>query len=405
LRAGAFRFFLAGISFDFIAPESCAAPDAAAACALEARLPRLFSFPGWRFSLTSFSLAGLSDSMRGISCLLMLSLASCWLSTARRADWDSLAAKAADPAEAPKPKEATASVCRFDPPDSVLEGRRSGLVGVEYDVGVGGEALNVEPLPGFPGPGAPLFDEVTAGLKQCRFPKAPLGLHAEQVLGFNPPATVPILSPRLVEGHALVAAKGTLPSAASCEPTTPPLASDALRSYVVASNGVASQPVFAYPESNKPADKTVPPEDADRLQEWRERREKVARAWLSNCRFTPGRDASGEAVSVRFEVAPSPPPFSDMPTKPEPVHCETLRPVLPEAAKREGIAGMVLVGFIVDAAGHSSIPELLNPKAPHILYRAVRKWLTSCTYEPARDKNGTAVPVRMAQPFNFIGEP
>jgi TonB family protein len=339
--------------------------------------------------------------MRGISWVLMLSVVSCGLSTARRADWDSLAAKAADPAEAPKRKEEKTPVCRFDAPDSVLDGRRSGLVGIEYDVGASGEALNVEPLPGFPGPGAPLFDEVAAGLKLCRFPLADRGGHTDQVIGFKPPTVTPVLAPQIVEGAALLADKGTLPSAESCDPGRSPAGSDALRSYVVASNGVASEPIFVYEPIKRAEEKPASPEVIASLQEEKEREEKIARAWLSNCRFTPARNRAGEAVSVRVQLPPPPSFIGDALSKPVPAHCATPFPSTPEAARRAGVTGLVLVKFVVDAHGHTSIPELLNPKAPRMLYRAVREWILSCTYEPSRNKDGTAVPVRMVQPFSF----
>lgn len=339
--------------------------------------------------------------MRGITCLLMFSVASCGLSTARRADWDSLAAKAADPREAPRARETIRPGCRLDLPDSVREGRRSGLVGIEYDINVDGEVLDVEPLPGFPGPGAPLFDDVAAEVKHCRFSNSGPSWHIERVIGFTPPTVAPLLAPEILEGAALLADKGTLPSAASCEPERWPVESDALRSYLVASNGVASEPLFAYDEPSKPEDQPASPEALANLKERREWEEKLVRTWLSNCRFTPAKSRAGEAVSVRVQLPPASFWLGDALTQPVPAHCATPRPVPPEAARRAGITGMVVVKFVIDAQGRTSIPELLNPTAPHILYRAVREWLVSCTYEPARKSDGTAVPARIAQPFNF----
>ncbi len=76
-------------------------------------------------------------------------------------------------------------------------------------------------------------------------------------------------------------------------------------------------------------------------------------------------------------------------------------PVVPDEARQRGIKGLVLVSFVVHADGSVGQVELRNPSAPAILFEAVREWLISCPYEPSRNREGKAIPVKIIQPFTF----
>jgi TonB family protein len=76
------------------------------------------------------------------------------------------------------------------------------------------------------------------------------------------------------------------------------------------------------------------------------------------------------------------------------------RPQMPEQARAMGIAGTVLVEYVVHADGSVSNVTLRNEGAPRQLFEATSKWLLTCTFTPSVS-GGRQMPVRMIQPFTF----
>ena len=76
------------------------------------------------------------------------------------------------------------------------------------------------------------------------------------------------------------------------------------------------------------------------------------------------------------------------------------RPQMPEHARAMGIAGTVLIEYVVHADGSVSDVTLRNEGAPRLLFEATRKWLLTCTFTPSVS-GGKETPVRMIQPFIF----
>ena len=76
------------------------------------------------------------------------------------------------------------------------------------------------------------------------------------------------------------------------------------------------------------------------------------------------------------------------------------RPQMPEQARAMGIAGTVLVEYVVHADGSVGNVTLRNEGAPRLLFEATRKWLLTCTFTPSVS-GGKQMPVRMIQPFIF----
>jgi len=76
------------------------------------------------------------------------------------------------------------------------------------------------------------------------------------------------------------------------------------------------------------------------------------------------------------------------------------RPQMPEQARAMGIAGTVLIEYVVHADGSVSDVTLRNEGAPRLLFEATRKWLLTCTFTPSVS-DGRQMAVRMIQPFIF----
>ena len=76
------------------------------------------------------------------------------------------------------------------------------------------------------------------------------------------------------------------------------------------------------------------------------------------------------------------------------------RPQMPEQARAMGIAGTVLVEYVVHADGSVGDVTLRNEGAPRQLFEATKKWLLTCTFTPSVS-GGRQMPVRMIQPFTF----
>lgn len=283
-------------------------------------------------------------------------------------------------------------------PDVVRTGSRTGLVGVRWVLQVDGAAERIEPLPGFPGPGAPLYDAVSSWLAGCRRAPPQLGRPevVEQVVALKMPerGAGPTAAPR--DGGALVAAGGKLPSAARCEPRFPPAARWDAWVTVGADGTTTAVEVDAPAEPPKPE-----------RAEQRQRDEKLLRAWLDACHFIPARDADGQNVAARVRVqddgtgAPALISLASMDrgaVAPVPA-CGTKPAPTVEIAGR-GLTGLVLVGYVVDEAGHVSAPVPFNNPHP-LLYEAVRHWLEACQFRPARLPDGRAATARIVQPFKF----
>lgn len=82
--------------------------------------------------------------------------------------------------------------------------------------------------------------------------------------------------------------------------------------------------------------------------------------------------------------------------------CRPPKPQMPEQARTMGIAGLVLVEFVVHGDGHVDGVVLKNKTAPPILFEAVKRWLEGCQYNPSvMQGTGKTVPVKMIVPFNF----
>lgn len=85
--------------------------------------------------------------------------------------------------------------------------------------------------------------------------------------------------------------------------------------------------------------------------------------------------------------------------KPRP-HCVPPAPLPPSAASQFGLEGSVTALFVVHADGRVSNVRVLNADAQPIFAQAVRDWLESCEFTPARYQ-GSTVAVRMTQTFRF----
>lgn len=125
-------------------------------------------------------------------------------------------------------------------------------------------------------------------------------------------------------------------------------------------------------------------------------------AWLRGCPFEPtvlketGRPARVRMVmpfnfSLRDHDEP-PPPGAAM-TRPLPT-------CAPWKSERQG-SGLVVVEYVVRADGTVSDVKLRSKigEAPD-LFEAVKRWLEKCPFMPSRKPDGTAVPVKMVQPFH-----
>ncbi len=155
-------------------------------------------------------------------------------------------------------------------------------------------------------------------------------------------------------------------------------------------------------------------------------------AWLTTCRFIAAT-ADGKAVAMgmkqafsfrtqeqkRAEAAPSQSDLrpkarqldAALPKDPEgpprplgsdlrfPKPLATCQPRAPKPV--DGAAGLVLAEFVIHTDGHVGEFVSRSPKAPAALVEAVRSWLYACPYEPARQKDGKPVPVKIIQPFTF----
>ncbi len=85
--------------------------------------------------------------------------------------------------------------------------------------------------------------------------------------------------------------------------------------------------------------------------------------------------------------------------------CADTRPDRPGEATRLGASGLVLVSFLVHPDGHVDNVELRNPKAPQILFDAVKQWLLRCPYPiPPQRADNSAAPVKVIVPFKFKAE-
>src|SRR5262249_17070891 len=75
--------------------------------------------------------------------------------------------------------------------------------------------------------------------------------------------------------------------------------------------------------------------------------------------------------------------------------CPTPVPTLPEQAARDGVSGVVLVGYSIDPTGRVGNHELEDTPASPILFDAVRRWLQQCrAQEPSASR-------RIVELFSF----
>jgi hypothetical protein len=87
-------------------------------------------------------------------------------------------------------------------------------------------------------------------------------------------------------------------------------------------------------------------------------------------------------------------------TAPRPsAYCLPREPDMPEEAIERGITGRVEVSYEVDADGVAG-SIATAPGSPEILSHAVRRWLTGCLFEPAR-QDGRRTSARVRQAFLF----
>jgi hypothetical protein len=75
--------------------------------------------------------------------------------------------------------------------------------------------------------------------------------------------------------------------------------------------------------------------------------------------------------------------------------CRTPVPLLPDEAAQQGVYGVVLAAYSVEANGRVADIELEDPRASPLLYEAVKSWLQRCrASEPA-------MPRRIVELFSF----
>ena len=144
------------------------------------------------------------------------------------------------PSEDKKPR-LTCEADPFAPPAVVTSGERSGLVALEVTTDQAGLIRDIHPSPGMPGRGSPIFDGVVAQLRACDAALPP-EVRLTKVFAMSAPfAPIPAAEAPPIASTALIAAGGTAPSSARCEPEAPPAWRHSIDGYIVHSNGQAGE--------------------------------------------------------------------------------------------------------------------------------------------------------------------
>ncbi|GAC1607865.1 MAG: hypothetical protein NVS4B10_23000 [Myxococcales bacterium] len=283
----------------------------------------------------------------------------------------------------------------------------SGVARLTFIVRADGTVDSIQPDPA----AATLFAEAAkAWLSSCRFEAGTLAGDAvdvliQKVVGFrNLPRPPPALGEEPPPLEPLDVPVGVAPPyPIGCAPTAAPWGGQypAEIEFIVHRDGRVGE------VSVRPGPVEIPPADLELL-----------RAWLDTCPFVPA-SYQDKPVPVRAKIVnrfprdypwdvavkamrnrgANAPLLSPDLTPPAPVDCK--KPTMPELARQAGLAGLVVVEYVIESNGRVTRVALLNPGTPWILFQAVDDWLIGCRFTPAKTLDGRAVPVRVIQPFNF----
>jgi hypothetical protein len=294
---------------------------------------------------------------------------------------------------------------KFPPktPDAALAEGISGPVVLDVSVDERGQVSAItDPAAAHNAPA--LVEAGAAWARTCRYTQgrrngAPLAMTVRQVVALHPPrneeaSSAPV--PAFTRGVEAPGHQGCIPAL--------PLAVDTVDGKVSAKYVVRTDGTAESLELN-------PSGSADLAT--------YVAAWLLSCRFTPGSRA-GTPVAVRVDetywfyggkttVVPNEPfhaladsDEAELATGPRRSEsCGTSRPVPSAQAMQMRLGGLVLVEYVVRETGVVDSVVLKNADADSELFRIVRQWLEACPGEPARKTDGTPVPVRVVQAFDF----